>query len=68
MPAIVLKGTGNVGVSLLLWVVGAIVATCGVLVWLEMGLSVPRFDVHGSEVSVPRSGGEKNYVGSQPQS
>lgn len=66
VPALVLKGTGSVGVSILLWAIGALVAMASVLVWLEMGLSVPRFDVHGNEVSVPRSGGEKNYVGAQP--
>ena len=62
-PALILKGTGSVGASLLLWTAGAIIATSGLLVWLELGLSVPRQRVRdGSKRSVPRSGGEKNYV------
>ena len=44
---------------------GAIVALASVVVWLELGLSVPRFEVEdGSYQSIPRSGGEKNYVSS----
>jgi hypothetical protein len=62
-PAIILRGTGSVGASLLLWAAGAVIATSGLLVWLELGLSVPRQRVRdGSKKSVPRSGGEKNYV------
>jgi hypothetical protein len=62
-PAIILRGTGSVGASLLLWAAGAIISTSGLLVWLELGLSVPRQRVRdGSKKSVPRSGGEKNYV------
>jgi hypothetical protein len=62
-PALILRGTGSVGASLLLWAAGAVIATSGLLVWLELGLSVPRQRVRdGSKKSVPRSGGEKNYV------
>ena len=62
-PGLVLRGTNSVGVSLLLWPLGGIVATAGVLVWLEFGLSTPRQEVQpGVNESVPRSGGEKNYV------
>jgi amino acid transporter len=62
-PALILKGTGSVGASLLLWTAGAVIATSALLVWLELGLSVPRQRVRdGSKKSVPRSGGEKNYV------
>ena len=62
-PALILKATGSVGASLLLWTAGAVIATSGLLVWLELGLSVPRQRVRdGSKKSVPRSGGEKNFV------
>ncbi|KAL8825813.1 MAG: hypothetical protein Q9170_007648 [Blastenia crenularia] len=72
-PAIVLKATNSPGISLLLWAIGAIVGLCGLLVWLELGLSIPRFRVpregndlddhdEGTFTSVPRSGGEKNYL------
>ncbi len=63
VPALVLKGTGSIGASLLLWTAGAVASTMGLLVWLELGLSVPRQRVQdGSKKSVPRSGGEKNHV------
>ena len=66
-PIKVLNGTGSIGASLLLWMVGGIISTCGLLVWLEFGLSVPFRDVQVApgvfqRKSVPRSGGEKNYV------
>jgi len=63
-----LKGTGSVGESLILWAFGGRVATCGLLVWLELGLTIPLRIVpdHANTglKSVPRSGGEKNYVSS----
>lgn len=42
---------------------GAIVAICGILVYMELGLTLPlyAFD-HEGDVSVPRNGGELNYV------
>ena len=69
-----LKGTGSVGISLLLWAFGAVVGISALLVWLELGLSIPKFEIpekdlaepnHGGQAvmqSVPRNGGEKNYL------
>jgi hypothetical protein len=52
--ALILKGTGSIGASLLLWTAGAVISTFGVLVWLELGLSVPRQRIRdGSKKSVP---------------
>ena len=64
LPSKVLGGTGSVGPSLLLWTLGSIIAFCGLLVWLELGLSVPIRTIPGTDQrkSVPRSGGEKNFV------
>jgi hypothetical protein len=60
---IVLRGIGSVAASLLLWTAGSIIATAGLLVWLEFGLSIPRQPIPAvGKRSVPRSGGEKNYV------
>lgn len=72
-PAIVLRQTGSVGISLLLWTLGAVVSMSGLLVYLELGLSVPKFQPPDAPneppregerpfVSVPRNGGAKNYV------
>lgn len=43
-------------------------AIAALLVWLELSLSIPKFELDGNEVSVPRSGGEKNYVCAEPRS
>lgn len=73
-PAIVLKTTGSPGISLLLWVVGGVVGMSALFVWLEFGLSIPKFELLNraedgtplggeSMQCVTRNGGEKNYVG-----
>ncbi|KAI1432538.1 amino acid transporter [Xylaria sp. CBS 124048] len=49
-PSSVFAATGSVGVSIMLWVIGGLLTFCGLSVWLEFGLAIPR------------SGGEKNYL------
>lgn len=49
-PGVIVKGVGSVGLSLTLWVVGAIIAACSLAVSLEYGCMLPR------------SGGEKVYL------
>ena len=77
-PAIVLKSTNSVGISLLLWSAGTVVGMSALLVWLELGLSVPKYDLHSRGLveprqgettleCVPRNGGEKNYVSTFPK-
>ncbi|KAG8527788.1 uncharacterized protein KY384_007942 [Bacidia gigantensis] len=75
-PALVLRATNSTGVSLVLWVIGAIFGVCGVLIWLEFGLNVPKYEPSkispelcsdgegkdGPRKGVPRNGGEKNYL------
>jgi hypothetical protein len=63
-PSKIILGTGNVGPSLVLWVIGGVVSMAGLYTWSELGLSVPRRvdPESGEEKSVPCSGGEKNYV------
>ena len=62
-PRAVLLATGSPGASLILWAAGAVVSTCGLLVWNEFGLTVPVRTVPGGmQRTVPRSGGEKNYL------
>lgn len=50
IPGVIAQSAGSIGVSLLLWFVGAIVAACGLAVSLELGCMLPR------------SGGEKVYL------
>ncbi|KAL8898588.1 MAG: hypothetical protein Q9207_006621 [Kuettlingeria erythrocarpa] len=73
-PAIVLRSTGSVGVSLLLWSFGTVIGMSALLVWLELGLSIPKFELPNRDENdtvqdagtslqcVPRNGGEKNYL------
>ncbi|KAK2043885.1 methionine permease [Colletotrichum somersetense] len=49
-PGAILRSVGSPGLSLALWVVGAIVAACGLMVSLEFGSMLPR------------SGGDKVYL------
>jgi amino acid transporter len=49
-PGTIVKSVGSVGLTLVLWVVGAIIAGCGLSISLEYGCMLPR------------SGGEKVYL------
>ncbi|TGZ79678.1 amino acid transporter [Ascodesmis nigricans] len=63
-PSRVVEGIGSVPLAIVLWVVGVLVTFMGLSVFLELGLSVPRYLLRGrtDPVTVPRSGGEKNYL------
>lgn len=61
-PAKILRVTHSVGVNTIFWAAGGFFTICGIFVWLEFGLSIPREHVEGKDRAVPRSGGEKNYV------
>ncbi|KAF3909906.1 hypothetical protein ABW21_db0209770 [Orbilia brochopaga] len=62
-PSTVLAGCGSLGASLLLWLLGGLIAFSGLMVHIEFGLMVPRYsDRYGRHWKcIPRSGGEKNY-------
>ncbi|RDB27614.1 High-affinity methionine permease [Hypsizygus marmoreus] len=49
-PSVILRSSGSVGVALLLWLAGALIAAAGTTVYIELGTGLPR------------SGGEKNYL------
>ncbi|KAJ7062146.1 APC amino acid permease [Mycena amicta] len=49
-PSVILHSSGSVGVALLMWVLGALIAAAGTTVYVELGTGLPR------------SGGEKNYL------
>ncbi|KAF2205488.1 hypothetical protein GQ43DRAFT_362322 [Delitschia confertaspora ATCC 74209] len=49
-PGSIVKSVGSIGLSLTLWVVGAIIAACGLAVSIEYGSMLPR------------SGGDKVYL------
>jgi hypothetical protein len=56
------RSTNSTGAALLLWLAGTLYATAGVVIYVEYGLSVPRWVVDGAKIAVPRSGGDLNYV------
>ncbi|KAL3482098.1 amino acid/polyamine transporter I [Aspergillus californicus] len=49
-PSAISDSVGSAGAALLLWVVGLILAYCGLFIWIELGSLMPR------------SGGEKVYL------
>ncbi|KAI0646469.1 amino acid transporter [Trametes meyenii] len=49
-PSVILRSSGSVGLSLIMWLLGATVALCGTAVYMELGTGLPR------------NGGEKNYL------
>ncbi|KAI1493362.1 amino acid permease-domain-containing protein [Biscogniauxia mediterranea] len=50
VPGVILKSVGSIGLSLSLWVLGALITACGLAISLEYGCMLPR------------SGGEKVYL------
>ncbi|KAI9152033.1 High-affinity methionine permease [Paramyrothecium foliicola] len=61
-PQRVMKGTGSTGASLLMWLLGSVYCISGTHVYMEYGLNIPRYSIGGVEQSVPRSGGDLNYL------
>ncbi|PGH27997.1 hypothetical protein AJ80_00252 [Polytolypa hystricis UAMH7299] len=49
-PSAILALTGSVGMSLIIWLIGTLIAMAGTAVYLEFGTAIPR------------NGGEKNYL------
>ncbi|KFZ15936.1 hypothetical protein V502_05328 [Pseudogymnoascus sp. VKM F-4520 (FW-2644)] len=61
-PAVVYTYTQSRDISMAWWALGAVAAIAGILVYMELGLTIPIYRIGGIEVSVPRSGGELNYL------
>ncbi|CAJ2504307.1 Uu.00g117010.m01.CDS01 [Anthostomella pinea] len=50
IPSAIFAGVGSVGMTLALWIIGAIISFCGLAVYLELGTALPK------------SGGERVYL------
>lgn len=50
VPSSIFVGVGSVGMSILMWVLGAVISYCGLAVYLDLGTAMPR------------SGGERVYL------
>ena len=57
-----MNGTQSQGITLLLWFLGGLYALAAASLYSVAGLCMPRMNVDGVELGVPRSGGELNYV------
>ncbi|KAH9843013.1 amino acid transporter [Rhodofomes roseus] len=49
-PSVILRASGSVGLSFVMWLLGATIAACGTAVYIELGTALPK------------NGGEKNYL------
>ncbi|KAK4120036.1 hypothetical protein N657DRAFT_625969 [Parathielavia appendiculata] len=62
-PAVVFYNTQSIGVSLLMWLYGVAMALSGLVLYIELGLTVPRWEFEdGTKISTPRSGAELVYL------
>ncbi|GME65406.1 Amino acid/polyamine transporter I [Neofusicoccum parvum] len=61
-PTTLMKGTQSVGVTLMFWFCGALATIAGAMVFVEFGLTTPRYLIDGRKEAVPRNGGELNYL------
>ncbi|KAH8703794.1 amino acid/polyamine transporter I [Talaromyces proteolyticus] len=61
-PTAIMHGTQSVGFTLIFWLLGSIATIAGALVFIEYGLSIPRWEFNGAKIFTPRSGGEFNYL------
>ena len=61
--SVIFYNTQSIGASLLIWLYGVVMAMSGVLLYIELGLTVPRWQLRdGTKISTPRSGAELVYV------
>ncbi|EZF98011.1 hypothetical protein H113_02006 [Trichophyton rubrum MR1459] len=47
-PSAILAQTGSVGMSLVVWIIGMLIAMAGTAVYLEFGTAIPRFGSYTS--------------------
>ena len=62
-PANILSLTRSTGVSILIWIVGGVIASTIALTWLELATAAPYYVLATRRHWILRSGGDKNYVG-----
>ncbi|KAK3358028.1 amino acid permease-domain-containing protein [Lasiosphaeria hispida] len=65
-PVNVLLYAGSSGLAIVLWIIAGLIVLSITVCWLEVGMSVPFYNIlHNREWlrrSAPRSGGDKNYL------
>jgi hypothetical protein len=61
-PWTVMQATQSTGITLLFWLLGALTALSGTVLYIEFGLTIPRHLINGKIEPVVRNGGDMNYV------
>lgn len=63
-PSVVFLNTQSIGLSMILWMLGGIMTIAGGIVFVELGLTIPRWPLgnNGEKISAIRSGDGLNYV------
>ncbi|KAH8593103.1 amino acid/polyamine transporter I [Bisporella sp. PMI_857] len=63
-PSSIMYDTHSVGFTLIFWLLGSIATLAGTFVFIEYGLTIPRWQLSSSDTKIftPRSGGEFNYL------
>jgi hypothetical protein len=60
---VIFYNTQSIGVSLLMWLYGVAMALSGLILYIELGLTIPRWRfADGTKLSTPRSGAELPYA------
>jgi hypothetical protein len=61
--SVVFYNTQSIGASLLMWLYGVAMTLSGLVLYIELGLTIPRWELEGgTKISTPRSGAELVYV------
>ncbi len=61
--SVIFSNTQSIGASLLIWLYGVAMALSGLVLYIELGLTIPRLRLpDGNRISTPRSGAELVYV------
>lgn len=61
-PGTVYNFTQSIPVSMAWWALGVVAAMAGIVAYMELGHTIPIYRFGDKEVSVPRNGGELNYL------
>ncbi|KAK4151991.1 amino acid permease-domain-containing protein [Chaetomidium leptoderma] len=60
--SVVFYNTQSIGASLLMWAYGVVMTLSGLVLYIELGLMIPRWQLEdGTKISTPRSGAELVY-------
>ena len=62
--ALIFYNTQSIGGSLMVWLYGVVSTMSGLLLYIELGLTIPNAYIQDTTVPTPRNGAELIYVSS----